>query len=103
MSANDDMVLLEELAGRIEKQIELVRKGSFGGLERLTDECQRLVAKIKNAGLLEKPEHQTHRRRLTKLYQDLKLALSAQKDAAAEQLKSVGRHKRTLAIYRGNI
>ena len=103
MSANDETSLLEELASRIEGQIELVRKGSFGGLARLTDECQRLVTKIKSAGLLEKPEHETQRKRLAKLYQDLQLALSMQKDATAEQLKSVCEHKRKMTVYRSNI
>jgi hypothetical protein len=103
MSSNDEKVLLEELANSIEGQIELVHKGSFGGLERLTDECQRLVAKIKSDGLLEKPEHQAQRKNLTKLYQDLQMALSTQKDATAEQLKSMRKHKKTLAIYRGSV
>jgi hypothetical protein len=40
---------------------------------------------------------------LAKLYRDLQLAISTQKDATAEQLKSICKGKRTLAIYRGNI
>jgi len=102
MSANDEKALLEELASRIEGQIELVRKGSFGVLARLTDECQRLVAKIKSAGLLDKPEHKTRRKHLAKLYQDLQLALSMQKDAVGEELKSTRKGRRTLAAYRSN-
>jgi hypothetical protein len=103
MNEGNEAQLLEELANLLEKQIELARQGSFGGLERLTDECERLAAKIKSAGLLEKPEYKTQRKKLTKLYQDLQLALSMQKDATAEQLKSVCEHKRKLSAYRGSI
>ena len=103
MNADDEIRLLGELANLLEKQIELARRGGFAGLERLAGQCEPLVAKITAAGLLEKPEHKAERERLAKLYRDLQMALSTQKDVTGEQLKSIRKHKKTLAIYRSNI
>jgi hypothetical protein len=103
MSPDEDIRLLGELERLLEKQIELGRRGGLAGLEQLAGLCEPLVAKITAAGLLEKSEHKDQRERLAKLYRDLQLLLSTQKDAAAEQLKSIRKGKKTLAIYRGNV
>jgi hypothetical protein len=103
MSADDEIRLLGELASLLERQIELARRGGLAGLEQLAGQCEPLVAKITAAGLLEKPDHKVQRERLAKLYRDLQLMLSAQKGVVAKQLKSIGKGKKTLALYRGNI
>ncbi len=103
MNADDEIRLLAELENLLERQIELARRGSFTGLHQLAGRCEPLVAKIMAAGLLEKPDHKVQRERLAKLYRDLQLMLSAQKNAVAEQLKSIRKGKRTLATYRGNM
>ena len=103
MNEDDSPQLLKELVELLERQVGLARRGNFVELHRLAGQCEPLVAKITAAGLLEKPEHKDQRERLAKLYQDLQLMLSTQKDAAAEQLKSVRKGKKTLAIYRSNV
>jgi hypothetical protein len=103
MNEDDSPQLMKELVDLLERQVGLARRGNFAELHRLAGQCEPLVAKITAAGLLEKPEHKNQRERLAKLYQDLQLMLSTQKDAAAEQLKSVRKGKKTLAIYRGSI
>jgi hypothetical protein len=102
MNIDDGLQLLEGLEHLLGRQIELARRGSFTGLNRLADECEPLVAGIKEAGLLEKPENEPQRQRLDKLYRDLQLMLSTQKDAAAEQLKSIHRGRKMLSTYRSN-
>jgi len=103
MNIDDGLQLLEGLEHLLERQIELAGRGSFIEIQRLADECEPLVAEIKKTGVLEKPENKTARDRLDKLYRDLQLTLSTQKDEATEQLKSVRKGKKTLAIYRSNI
>jgi len=103
MSSTEDVRLLEELGNLLEKQIELARRGSLTGLEQLAGRCEPLVAEIVAAGLFEKPEHKTAKDRLAGLYRDLQMLLSTQQSAVAEQLKSVRKGKKTLAIYRGSI
>jgi hypothetical protein len=103
MIADDGPQLLKELGNLLDRQVELARRGSFGQLERLVGRCEPLVVKIKAAGLLERPDYKAQSRRVVKLYHDLQLMLSTQKNAVAEQLKSIRRGKRTLAAYRGNM
>jgi hypothetical protein len=103
MKNGDEVRLLEALANILEKQIELARHGDFAGLERLAGQCEPLVARISAAGLLENPAYKENRERLAKLYRDIQMAISMQKDAAGEQLKSMRKHKKTLATYRSNI
>lgn len=103
MIADDGAQLLKELGNLLNRQIELARRGSFGQLERMVGRCEPLVAKIKAAGLFEKPGYEAQSRRLVKLYHELQLMLSTQKDAVAEQLKSIRKGKRTLSAYRGSV
>ncbi len=95
--------VLQELQNLLEKQIDLANQGNIKDVEAMAGQCEPFVAKIRAAGLLKKPEYKAERERLAKLYRDLQLALSTQKGAAAEQLKLIRKHKRTLAIYRGNV
>jgi hypothetical protein len=99
----DNGMLMDELANLLERQIALARRGSLAQVERLAGKCEQLVARITADGLPGKPEQKERREQLAKLYQELQLMLSTQKADAAEQMKSVGKGKRTLAIYRGNI
>jgi len=103
MIPDDSPQLLNELGNLLNRQVELARRGGLGQLERLVGRCEPLVVKIKAAGLFEKPGYEQQSRRLVKLYHELQLMLSTQKNAVAEQLKSIRKGKRTLSAYRGNV
>jgi hypothetical protein len=103
MSPDAEKRLLDELVNLLEKQIELSRRGSLAALMRLTNEGEPLVARTAEDGLLDKPEHKAAKARLTGLYRELQLLLSAQQGEVAEQLKSVRKGKKTLSIYRGSV
>jgi hypothetical protein len=100
MKNDDESRLLEELANLLERQIELARHGDFAGLKRLAGQCEPLVARITAAGLLENPAYKAERERLAKFYRDIRMAISMQKDVTGEQLKSINKGRKTLAIYR---
>ena len=103
MKQDDEIRLLEELAGVLEKQIELVRHDDISGMDELVGHSERLATKITAAGLLDRPQYDECRERLAGLYRELQLMLSTQKDAVAGQLKSINKGKKTLAIYRDGI
>jgi hypothetical protein len=103
MKLEDEIQLLKELAGILERQIELARHGDFAGLERLAGQCEPLVARVTAAGLLENPAYKAERERLVKFYRDIQMAVSMQKDITGEQLKLMRKHKKTLAVYRSDI
>jgi len=103
MNSESDNRLLEELGTLLEKQIALARKGSFAAVLQITGQSEPLVAKIAEARLFEKPEHKIAKDRLANLYRDLQILLSTQQSAAAEQIKSLRKGKKTLSVYRSNI
>ncbi len=103
MSSDDAAQLLAELENLLKKQIELARRGSFSGLDKLADRSEQFIEKIKATGLLESPEYREQRERLADLYRDLQLLLSTQQNDVFEQLKSLRKGKRTLSVYRGNV
>jgi hypothetical protein len=103
MRNDDEVRLFEELANLLERQVEFARHGDFAGLERLAGQCEPLVARITATSLLENSAYEAERERLAKLYRDIQMAISMQKDATGEQLKSMRKHKKTLATYRGNV
>jgi hypothetical protein len=103
MKQEDEIRLLEELAGILEKQIELVRHDDLAGINELAGFGEQLAVKIAAAGLLDRPQYDGWRERLAGLYQNLQLMLSTQKDAVAGQLRLINRGQKTLAKYRDSI
>jgi len=103
MSIADDTRLLDDLEDLLAKQMDLVRRGAFGAVEQLAQECSGLAEKIAAAGLLDRPEFDDRRERLGTLYHDLQFVLSTQKDAVGKQLKSIRKGRKTLATYHSSI
>ena len=103
MKQDDEIRLLKELAGILERQIELVRHDDIAGLDELVGHGEQLAMKITAAGLLDRPQYNGWRDRLTGLYRDLQLMLSTQKDAVAGQLKFINKGIKTLATYRNGV
>jgi len=95
--------LLGELQSLLEKQIELARQGNINEIEVLSRQADSLVGKISRSGILESNEFKSQLERLRKLYQDLRLALTAQQDGTAKELSRVRKGKKTVATYRGNL
>jgi hypothetical protein len=103
MKQDDEIRLLQELAGILERQIELVRQDDIAGVDELAGLGDQLAVKISAAGLLEKPQYNDWRERLTGLYRELQLMLSTQKDAVAGQLRLINKGRKTLAMYRDGV
>lgn len=103
MNETDNAQLLTELENNLKQHLDSARRGNLASVEESAGQCQALVEKIRASGLMEKPEYKTQRQRIEKLYHNLLLLLSSQKDAVEEQLKSIHRGKKTLATYRSNI
>jgi len=99
----EQVFLLRELQNLLEKQIESANQGNIKDVEAMAGQCELLVAKIMAAGLLEKPEFKSRCSQLKRLYQELCLRLSAQKDDAATRLNRIRRGRKTLLAYRNNI
>ncbi|MGA2677993.1 MAG: hypothetical protein ABSF37_01690 [Sedimentisphaerales bacterium] len=103
MKQEDEIQLLKELAGTLERQIELVRHDDVAGLEGQVGNGGQLARKIAAAGLLDRPAYDGWRERLAGLYRKLQLMLSTRKDAVAGQLKAVNKGRKTLAMYRSSV
>jgi hypothetical protein len=103
MNETDNIQLFTELESNLKKQLDFARRGNLESVETLAGKCRTLVEKIRSAGLMEKPQYQSQRQHVEKLYHDMLLLLSSQKDGVAEQLKSISRSRQTLSAYRGNI
>lgn len=95
--------LLDELQSVLEEQIRLARQGNPPQrIELLGEQANSLVEKIDEAGLFESNEFRNRREHLTKLYGDLYLALTVQKDEASKELMKVRNSRKALKAYRNN-
>jgi translation initiation factor IF-2 len=98
--------LLDELQTLLEKQMELARQGNIREVEVLSKKAGSLVEKIIQTGTPDRPETLLtgqQRRQLGKLYEDLCLAISAQKAGVCTELKQVRKGKKTIQAYRSHI
>lgn len=93
----------DELQNLLKKQIELARQGNIGEIEVLSKQASSLVGKIALSGVLESSEFKSQHEQLRKLYQDLRLALTAQKAETAKEINRVRKGKKTVEAYRNNI
>ena len=96
--------MLDELQGLLEQQLELAHQGNTAGeqIEALCRQADCLVREITQAGILEQPEFENQKKKLKKSYENLHLALTAQKADTAEKLSQVRRGRKIVETYRGN-
>jgi hypothetical protein len=104
MSADELINMPDELQGLLEMQLKLAHRGNSAGkqIEVLGKQADLLVEKITQAGILERPEFESQRKKLKKSYEDLRLAITAQRADTAEKLSQVRRGRKIVETYRGN-
>lgn len=97
---DEQMRLLDDLQGLLEKQIEMTRRGNLRRVEALAEQADAIVARIVQTRVLQQPEFDGRREHLTKLYKKLELMLTAGKNAVSRQLRRIGSGRKTLQAYR---
>ncbi len=104
MSTDKQISMLDELQSLLEKQLELAHQGNSAGerIDLLGRQADRLVEKIIQAGILERPEFESQRKKLKKSYENLCLAITAQKADTTEKLCHVRRGRNLVETYRSN-
>jgi len=98
-----DENLLNDLQTLLEKQIELAHKGDIKGVESLSKQANSLVEKCVQSRILEQADLKIKGEKLQKLYEQLSLALSAQRADISEQLSRIRKGRKTLHVYRRGI
>jgi len=104
MSTDKQISMLDELQSLLQQQLELAHQGNSAGeqIEVLGRQADCLVNNITQAGILERPEFASRRKKLIKSYEDLCLAITAQKAETTEKLCHVRRGKNIIETYRSN-
>jgi len=106
---------MEELEGLLRRQIELVRKSDYRGVEALARRANSIIEEItiakeaprRDSSCLGGPEafeqdkFNTDRERVAKLYRELTLMIAAHKGKLGKQLRRVRSGRKTVKAYRG--
>lgn len=100
---SEQVFLLRELQNLLEKQIELANQGNIKDVESLSRQASSLVEKCLQSRILEQTDLKNQREKLQKLYEQLSLALSAQRAETSEQLSQIRKGIKALHVYRGGI
>ena len=98
--------LVDELQTLLKKQVDLARRGNIKNVEMLNERAASLVEKIIQTGTPRSPQtilNPEQAKLLAKLYEDLYLAISAQKAGLCAELKQIRKGKRTIQAYRSHI
>lgn len=95
--------LLDDLQALLKKQIASAHNGCISDVESMGRQADVLVRKIAQMGFLNQPDFEARRKRIQKLYNDLCLAITAQKDQTEQSLNRIRRGRKTIATYRKNI
>jgi flagellar biosynthesis/type III secretory pathway chaperone len=104
MSTDEQINMLDELRSLLDMQLKLAHRGNSAGkqIEVLSKQADSLVEKITQAGILERHEFKSQKEKLKKSYEDLRLAITAQRSDTAEKLSQVRRGRKIVETYRGN-
>jgi hypothetical protein len=94
---------IDDLLFIIENQVTLAQKGDIAQVEKLTQNADTLIEKIKLSGTLDLKKNNRQLQDLVTSYNKLILILTAQKDAARQQLNSINRGKKTFKAYSSNV
>lgn len=105
MSEEKQTSMLDELQGLLENQLELARQGNSTGeqIETLGKKADCLVKQITQTRFFEQPQFDAQRNKIKKLYENLHLALTAQKAETSRKLSHIRSGKRIIGTYRKNI
>jgi hypothetical protein len=97
--------MLDELQNLLEQQLELTNQGNAAGeqIVVLCKQADRLVKKIATEKILEQPEFENQKKKLKKLYEDLHLAITAQKAETSQKLSHIRCGKKIVETYHSNI
>jgi CRISPR/Cas system-associated protein Csx1 len=101
--SGEQVFLLQELQNLLEKQIESANQGNIKDVESLSRQANSLVEKCLQSRILGQADLKNQREKLQKLYEQLSLALSAQRAETSEQLSRIRKGIKTLHVYRGGI
>ena len=91
-----------QLRRLLERQLELVHQGHLAAAESLCEQTGRLVTMVGAEDVLAGPDGDDRRRSLLRLYQELSLMLTAQRQETCAALHTIRRGRRMLRVYRKN-
>lgn len=91
--------MLAYLTDLLQRQLEKLRQYDLDGASRLAEESRPISERIARAGLLERPEYASQKKRIQGLYQDLCLVIAAERQEVAEKLRQIREGLRTLGAY----
>ena len=92
-----------DLQNLLKKQTQLLKRGNISGIESLARQANSLIEQIARDGLLETAEFAEHRKKLKMLYDDLHMAIAAQKADVSEKISRVRKGRKTIQTYRNTI
>ena len=95
--------LLNEMQKLLEGQIDLARQGRLSEVEALGEKVSGIVEEIAQKGILESAEFEGQRKQIARLYRNLKLTLTDQRDEVSRELDRIRRGRRTIGVYRSSI
>ena len=99
-SSSDRMqTVLDELNGLLVRQMASVREGNFGQVEQMATHADALVAAIAQSPSSESMVVERRKAHLKKLYDELTLALRAERSQAQGKLKQLRQVKRAVGAY----
>ena len=94
---------LNNLKMILKEQLKLARQGNFSSVEALGERAAPIVEEISQSGDFEPAEFQGQREQIKKLYEELNLSLTIQKNHTAEELSRIRRGRKTIGAYRNNV
>jgi hypothetical protein len=105
IAPEEQTYLLNKLKRLLEEQIQIIHQGNTNDdrVDNFNKQAESIVGKIVETGILEIEELNQQREKLKKLYNILNLAVIAQRDEAAKNIKEIRRGKKTIEVYRGNL
>ena len=95
--------MVDYLENILNRQVERLRNYDLDGAMDIAEEANDIASAIGKAGLLDQPEYADQRWRIEKLYKNIGLTISAERDEVQDKLKQIRKGIKTLGLYGKNM
>jgi hypothetical protein len=103
MDTDRQIWLLNEMQKLLEGQIDFARQGRLSEVEALGKKVNGILEEIAQRGTVESAEFEGRRKQIARLYRDLRLTLTDQRDEVSRELDRIRRGRKTIGVYRSSI
>lgn len=102
VSSDSSRQMVDYIENLLMRHLERLRNYDLDGAMALAEEANNLALQIGSVGVLERPEFSEDKERIKRLYNEIGLIISSERQEVADKLQTIRKGIKTLGAYIGH-